>query len=469
MSNGFELTEKQNIIVSALEHYGSKNEFLIMGGSRSGKTFAVLYWFLKRMITYQNARLLFARKHKSDLRDKTINHSLADLIPFVFNGLSITDLEEKNLIKFNKLDLNIRYLPSNSVLEFRGMGSGEIGSDSKLGGSYHAVAIDEIRQVSYDDYQKIITRLDQTIYPVVEYQDKLEPQQPAKFIGMLNPTSKASWVYKKFILNQDPQGRKLKPKENLIFQVNPNDNKFLPKDYTKSLDETLSGRSRLAFLEGQWQEAVDNPLFDISKVKSCQERHNPHFVKRKVIAIDPAGSHKKIMSQTEKEYTPETGIVLVSEFFNTDEQQNEYVIENDFSGNYAPTDWANLVMDLYKKHQVNTIVAETNYGGDLVLQNLNSVLRERNMTAHIMSVRARTSKHARAEPVAQLYSNGRIFHRQTFTNLESQMEQMEIAGWVDKNSSPDRLDAMVYGVLFLADLSISSKGSAVDFRNFYNL
>ena len=49
-----------------------------------------------------------------------------------------------------------------------------------------------------------------------------------------------------------------------------------------------------------------------------------------------------------------------------------------------------------------------------------------------------------AEPVASLYSFGRISHVGTFTKLEDQMCQM-VAGGYDGDGSPDRVCSMVWG------------------------
>ena len=61
------------------------------------------------------------------------------------------------------------------------------------------------------------------------------------------------------------------------------------------------------------------------------------------------------------------------------------------------------------------------------------------------SVRATRGKVARAEPVAALYEQGRIFHRAAFHALETQMAAMTVEGFKGRGS-PDRVDALVWAI-----------------------
>jgi len=85
-------------------------------------------------------------------------------------------------------------------------------------------------------------------------------------------------------------------------------------------------------------------------------------------------------------------------------------------------------------------VAEVNYGGDMVEQTIKSVRNN----VRVIQVRATRGKHIRAEPIAALYSLGRIHHVGTFDRLEDQLCSMTASGY-EGRGSPDRLDAMVWG------------------------
>lgn len=65
-----------------------------------------------------------------------------------------------------------------------------------------------------------------------------------------------------------------------------------------------------------------------------------------------------------------------------------------------------------------------------------------NPNLKVFPVQAGQSKALRAEPVAQIYEQGRVFHINSFTLLEEQMTTWE--PHITKKS-PDRIDAMVHG------------------------
>ena len=83
------------------------------------------------------------------------------------------------------------------------------------------------------------------------------------------------------------------------------------------------------------------------------------------------------------------------------------------------------------------MVAEVNQGGAMV----EAVLREIDPDVSFRAVHATRGKQARAEPVAALYEQGRVFHVGTFAELEDEMCSV-----IDGRKSPDRLDAMVWAV-----------------------
>ena len=72
----------------------------------------------------------------------------------------------------------------------------------------------------------------------------------------------------------------------------------------------------------------------------------------------------------------------------------------------APERWAARAVALYRKHQADCLVAEVNFGGDLV----RSVLQQIDRNLPLRQVRATRGKYVRAEPVALLYAQGKVKH-----------------------------------------------------------
>jgi phage terminase large subunit-like protein len=83
-------------------------------------------------------------------------------------------------------------------------------------------------------------------------------------------------------------------------------------------------------------------------------------------------------------------------------------------------------------------VAEQNQGGDMVAH----VLRTVDHTVPVKLVHASRGKRVRAEPIAALYEQGKVHHVGVLAELEQQLVE-----WTpESGDSPDRLDALVWGL-----------------------
>ena len=107
--------------------------------------------------------------------------------------------------------------------------------------------------------------------------------------------------------------------------------------------------------------------------------------------------------------------------------------------------WANVAINAFYKHNCDRIVAETNNGGDLVERLLRSI----DTTVPYKKVSASKGKLVRAEPISALYEQEKVSHIGVFSKLEDQLCSFTL----DSKKSPDRLDALVWG---LTELSKSS-------------
>jgi phage terminase large subunit-like protein len=178
-------------------------------------------------------------------------------------------------------------------------------------------------------------------------------------------------------------------------------------------------------------EDVEGALWSVNLIASARTEEPPDL-DRIVVAVDPAGSSNK--------GSDETGILVVG--MQRAERDHLYVLD-DLSGTYSPNDWANKTMQAVRKWNADCIVAETNFGGDMVTETLRNV----DNRVRIKTVRAKKAKKLRAEPVVGLYEQGRVHHVGEFVDLETQMTE-----WVPfDGDSPDRVDALVYACLELAD------------------
>ena len=103
--------------------------------------------------------------------------------------------------------------------------------------------------------------------------------------------------------------------------------------------------------------------------------------------------------------------------------------------------------------ETNTSRDETNQGGDMVISTIKTIDEK----AVVIGVHASRGKRTRAEPVSSLYEQGRVHHVGCFPELEDQMCE-----WEPGQESPDRMDALVWGITRLMEgARPAGKGAAV--------
>lgn len=165
---------------------------------------------------------------------------------------------------------------------------------------------------------------------------------------------------------------------------------------------------------------------------------------RVVVAVDPAGTAKKTSDLT--------GIVVMG----IDAAGVLWVLA-DKSGSYSPEQWRTVVCDAYEDYNADLVVAEVNFGADMVA----STLRSAPSPPPFKPVHASRGKAMRATPVVGLYERKRVVHAGTLADLETMMTTWVPPGQFDEDGepipeskeSPDRMDAMVWGATELAGLS----------------
>lgn len=161
-----------------------------------------------------------------------------------------------------------------------------------------------------------------------------------------------------------------------------------------------------------------------------------------VVAIDPA--------VTASEDSDETGLVVVGKAASG----HMYVLE-DTSLRESPGTVMNRVMEVYDRWEANSVIVEVNNGGDYIPAMLDAQLEIAGRQPGSIScedIRAKKGKRVRAEPASSLYEKRRVHHVGTHGDLEDQL-----CVWEGSSAeSPDRLDALVYAVLYLDSTGIGA-------------
>jgi phage terminase large subunit-like protein len=195
---------------------------------------------------------------------------------------------------------------------------------------------------------------------------------------------------------------------------------------TAKYEGTRLGRQELM---GELLLDVPGALWTRDRLDELRRSQGP-VLQRIVVAIDPSGSGG--------EEADECGIVAAG----VDEDGAGWVLA-DASGRYQPTEWAKRAVELYYRLRADRIVAETNFGGQMV----EATIRAIDQNVAYRSVTASRGKVARAEPVAALYEEGRVHHLGTFPELEDQMCSFGPAfRRAQAGYSPGRVDALVWAL-----------------------
>jgi hypothetical protein len=164
-------------------------------------------------------------------------------------------------------------------------------------------------------------------------------------------------------------------------------------------------------LRAKYPEAKEAPAF-------------PDGYRRIVVAIDPSGST-----------TTEVGIVAAGEGYD----QEFYVLFDESMFASRPKAWAGTAIRLFEKCKADLIVAERNFGGDMVAETLKTV--DENIPYR--DVTSSRGKLIRAQPVSSLSEHNRC-------HIVGEMEllEQELVSYTGMpgERSPNRLDAMVFAV-----------------------
>lgn len=236
--------------------------------------------------------------------------------------------------------------------------------------------------------------------------------------------------------------RRLTPEKNptvVVTRGRTLDNPNLPQSFVDSLLMQF-GSSRLGRQEMDAEILTDNPsaLWKLDDIDETRVRNTPEL-RRIVVAIDPAVSTNR--------HSNETGIVVagVGDCYCKGTPELHAFVLGDYSGIFTPAEWAREVRAAYSRHRADRVIAEVNQGGDLVEENLRA-----NGAGNlpITKVHASRGKAIRAEPVAALYEQRKVHHLfvAKLQRLEDQMTQWSP---LEDATSPDRVDALVWGLSHL--------------------
>ncbi len=205
----------------------------------------------------------------------------------------------------------------------------------------------------------------------------------------------------------------------------------LAPGFVDSLRALYGGTRREAQeLEGLVVDA-EGSLFTAAMIAACRGGEVPEAFDRVVVGVDPTASAAG----------DACGIVVVGRL-----GKRAWVLADQTVTGRSPEGWARRVLETARTFKAQALIAEVNQGGEMVRSVLRAVgWREGEIT--LKEVRATQGKAARAEPVAALYEQGRVFHTRPFTGLEEEL--MALGAEEARGSRWDRADALVWALTAL--------------------
>lgn len=395
------LTRRQNQVLAEM---AGKRRILLYGGARAGKSWLIMFLIVIRALRVKSRHIVL-RKHFAHVKQSIVFDTFPGLMRGFFEGLTYTLDRTHWFVEFE----------NGSQIWFGGLDDKER-TEKILGNEYSTIFFNECSQIG--DYNTIMTGLtrlaENTRLPRIAFFDE-------------NPPSKRHWSYPLFFKGELPGGEKVGNMDVYYHaKLNPVDNTDnIPGDYIRDTLETLPKRQRRRFLDGEFQDDTEGALWSSEMILYSEM---PEMV-RVVVSIDPA--------VTADPDSDETGIIIVGE-----DASGGYWVIDDLSGILTPRQMAHAVNVGYERWRADRVIGEVNNGGDYI----EAILRSEMPGVAFTAVRATRGKYTRAEPIAALYERGRVRHIREFKELEDQM-----ITWSAKKGekSPDRVDALVWGLTYL--------------------
>ena len=237
--------EKQNRFLFSLKKY-----LMLSGAVAAGKSLLGCHKGFMLNMKYPGNRGLICRKEARSLPGSTIHTLLEQVIPSEW------------IVGYNQMKGELIHRTSNpeitSTIMFSGLDKkADQTYPTKIGSTeYGWIFFDEGIEGEEGDWLMLATRLRYKIPRYTEEQNSIMPRQ---IFTATNPGSPYHWLHKFFIENQNPD-------REVIF-TNPYDNPYLPKDYIKMLEESLTGVTKERLLNGKWivAEGVIYDNFSLEK------------------------------------------------------------------------------------------------------------------------------------------------------------------------------------------------------------
>lgn len=431
-SDPFKLTARQR--EGALLLAGPQPHTLLRGGSRSGKTFLICWAIVRRALFASSSRHAIWRFHYNH----AVNSIGKDTMPKVIR-MAYPKVAERMGSDLKFSHEGILTLPNKSEIWLGGLDDKER-VEKILGMEFATNFFNEGSQIPWHAVELAHSRAAQKCRIDMKGHPNIGGILPIRNIYDMNPPSKRHWSHDLFRKGLIPGTRDpiADPTDYAEMLINPTDNTDnLPESYFKLL-AGMSKAKRIRFEKGEWADDGEGMLWNDVMLDDCRIGVVPDGVRivRIVVGVDPSGAKADKMAEEKKPNA--IGIIVMG----LGSDGVGYVLE-DATMTGGPEEWGQRVAKAAADWNADRVVAERNFGGEMVM----FVLKVAKKTLPVKLVTSSRGKALRAEPIAALYepNQRKIKHVGYFGELEDQMTaMMPQPNGYQGEGSPDRLDAMVF-------------------------
>src|SRR5215217_7050052 len=375
-----------------------------------GKTRAITEWIKRKALEQPGVRIGIAGKNAADVRDTVIE------------GPS-------GLLVVHHPDVRPEYKPSVRSIQWpNGSRATTLSSESPdqgRGPGYHYVVMNEFaawKEIRDDSGATLFTNL------IAAAREGTRPQL------VLATTPKRTATMREIIAQHEEDPNRVR-----VVHGKTSDNKSLSQEYLTDFEKQYANNPDLYRQEilGLMIDDAEGLVFTEKMI--ADNRLETHVAPStaaypiRVVAVDPTVA---------AEPRDECGIIVIGASAESLPAARRAVVLDDQSlrarpeGDYG---WAQRVADTAKLWGTKFVVIEQNQGHELLVTTLHAV----DPSLIVFKVHAANNKVMRAEPVVIALQQQRIKFWGYYPELEDQMNFYDPA---DKKSSPDRLDAFVWGI-----------------------
>lgn len=187
--------------------------------------------------------------------------------------------------------------------------------------------------------------------------------------------------------------------------------------------QALPLHERMALEQGNWKAFKQGKLFRYEWFDWCEEKDVPSITQL-FVGVDPSGGHT--LGHDEQ------GIVAAGKGID-----GKIYVFGDYSTRDTPAGWGRRTCDAYDETDADGVLAEANYGGEMVKSTIQTV----DANVPVRMVTATRGKAVRAQPLASLYEKKRVVHVGHFPQLEAELVGFDPD---ETKASPNRMDALVW-------------------------